>query len=563
MLISFLQEEKVRHAQQYPQYRYQPRRVGRDGSSRNAASGISHNPSGGSTCNRCGGRVMNAPSSPMTPFTPMVSQGHRGSFSGPSSRSHTVTTVMTASSSQCRDKSDRVPKPIRIDQIERPRQRKMEDDDVLSPELKRRRLSHTSLKPHMHAHRDRSPESPYQVTPYSATANVHHSRGMLPMGMHSRAYGVAPSQSQHQSQPQGQAQTVLDPSLKLPPLQTAIPSTPLTPFSTAESSVEAAVMTIPFLNKIKLLAKISPPLVPSFRETSSRGPVIAVDGQDPCLVRTTVEYLQRLLQKEDKFSVRVFEGPDVQAPRSSETGGPMGDATVDYLNTISAWHRISDDIISFVKPSVPQSPGTETPTNVDVKTNTNADAYTTNQSNGKDRSTPDGSASPRTIIPKTASLNIHSPKSSSTDSDTPMTTPSTTPSSLAHGPSPAPARTLTPSSPSPSPSTSTPTPIALVPRYQLTTADTFACSIPINDSYAPLDHWQWMASLWRACVGPDITVYVRECSREEVERVGGVEVRFGDARTVVLRRGFGGSASGIEEKVLRRLGFEIEDYLMQ
>jgi HMG box factor len=306
-------------------------------------------------------------------------------------------------------------------------------------------------------------------------------------------------------------------------------------------------MTIPFLNKIKLLSKISPPLVPSFRENASRGPVIAVDGQDPDLVRTAVEYLQRLLQKEDKCRVRVFEGPDVQAPRSSD-GGPMGDATVDYLNTISAWHRISDDIIGFVKSIAPQSPGTDTRTN----TNTNADS-TTDQDR---RISPDGSASPRAIIPKTATLNIHSPESSSADSETSITTPSTTTSTLAHGPihTPAPSTSTT--------TTPTPVPVALVPRYQLTTADTFACNVPIHDSYAPLDHWQWMASLWRACVGPDITVYVRECSREEVERVGAVEIRLGDFRTVVLRKGFGGP-EGVEEKVLRRMGFEIEDYLTQ
>lgn len=75
-----------------------------------------------------------------------------------------------------------------------------------------------------------------------------------------------------------------------------------------------------------------------------------------------------------------------------------------------------------------------------------------------------------------------------------------------------------------------------------------------------------MASLWRACVGPDITVYVRECAREEVERGGGVEIRLADARTVVLRKGVGcagAGAGGFEEKVLRRMGFEIEDYLTQ
>lgn len=72
-----------------------------------------------------------------------------------------------------------------------------------------------------------------------------------------------------------------------------------------------------------------------------------------------------------------------------------------------------------------------------------------------------------------------------------------------------------------------------------------------------------MASLWRACVGPDITVYVRECGREEVERVGAVEVRLGDARTVVLRRVVGGGSATLEEKALKRMGFEIEDFLTQ
>lgn len=64
-------------------------------------------------------------------------------------------------------------------------------------------------------------------------------------------------------------------------------------------------------------------------------------------------------------------------------------------------------------------------------------------------------------------------------------------------------------------------------------------------------------------MGPDITIYVRECSREEVERVGGVEIRLGDSRTVVLRKAGAGAGGVIEEKVLKRMGFEIEDYLTQ
>jgi len=72
-----------------------------------------------------------------------------------------------------------------------------------------------------------------------------------------------------------------------------------------------------------------------------------------------------------------------------------------------------------------------------------------------------------------------------------------------------------------------------------------------------------MASLWRACVGPDITVYIRECEREELERYGSgnpVEVRLSDARTLVVRRP-AGSPPDLEEKALRRVGFEVEDFL--
>ncbi|KAJ5585554.1 High mobility group superfamily [Penicillium hispanicum] len=295
-------------------------------------------------------------------------------------------------------------------------------------------------------------------------------------------------------------------------------TTPLTPFS-QDSSVETTVMTIPFLNKIKVLAKISPPLVPSFREMNPpvRGPVIAVDGQDPLLVQIAVEYLERLLRKEEKYHVRVFDGPDIQThQQGSADAGQMGDAAVDYLNTISAWHRISDEVMNFVR-SAPHAESMDT------------------RSNSEEEST---SISPRTVIAKTATLQIHSPaQSSETGSEA-----STRSSSMTGGPYAM--------------------PIALVPRYQLTTADAFACSVPINDSYAPLDHWQWMASLWRTCVGPDITVYIRECSKEELDRAGGspVEVRLQDARTVILRK-VAGASRELEEKALKRVGFEIEDFL--
>lgn len=444
---------------------------------------------------------MNAPSSPMAPFPPEGTPAHRSaSISGASSRS----LVVAARSSSCREDTKAAPKPVRIDQLESRARRHHEENGDLSPEVKRRRVSHAPLKLGVHPHRDRSPESPYPMSPYSARPDTQP-RNMLPMLHPQRPYGGA------------QGSPHPDPSLKLPPLQTGTPvMTPLTPFSQDGSSVEATVMTIPFLNKIKVLAKISPPLVPSFRETNPvlRGPVIAVDGQDPQLVQIAVEYLERLLKKEHKYQVRVFDGPEIRPPRqASSEGGQMGDATVDYLNTISAWHRISDEVINFVK---------------SASTADSVDGFALDEDSGS-------GLSPKTIIPRTANLQIHSPAQSSENGSEVSAMSCSTTGAI---------------------------PVALVPRYQLTTADTFACSIPINDSYAPLDHWQWMASLWRACVGPDITVYIRECSKDELDRAGGnpVDVRLQDARTVILRK-VAGTPRELEEKALKRVGFEIEDFL--
>lgn len=435
---------------------------------------------------------MNPPVSPDAPFTP------NGSSASSNGISHTNT--LPVRSYQCRIKdTDRSPNPIRFGSNGEPRpsrSRQWEESGSRSPDSKRRRFNPYPFKASL----------PREKTPDSRGANSNSMLHML--------HPPRPHPNMKTNQPPH------DPSLKLPPLQTTASApgimTPITPFSQNGSSLESTVMTIPFLNKIKVLAKISPPLAPILRDASQqqqRGPVIAVDGQDPALVKATVEYLGSALQKEGRYSVRTFDGPEVRPRDASSESGQMKDATVDYLDTISAWHRISDEIINFVRPSA-GSP----------------------MINPADEEVQYG-ISPKTILSEAANLQIGSPKGSE------------------NGSAATPSSSMTSSSGSP---------IALVPRYQLTTADTFACSVPIHDSYAPLDHWQWMASLWRACVGPDITVYIRECEKDELDQLGGnpVEVRLHDARTVVVRKATG-TPKGLEEKVLRRVGFEIEDFLTQ
>lgn len=395
--------------------------------------------------------------------------------------------------------------------LSRPRQ--WEESEARCPDSKRRRTNPMPFRTDFH--RDKSPPgSPYSTPSYGSRTDSLSVRGV---GHAMQAPRDLRPVKEH-PQP--------GPSLKLPPLQTAASmagsATPVTPFSAADGlNVEAAVMNIPFLNKIKLLAKISPQLPLSFREGESprRGPVIAVDGQDSTLVKMVTEYLSTALQKEGKFQSRIFDGPEIIQEKREDSTEPeeMGDKQVEYFNRISKWHQISDEIKSFVK-SEPSRRSAE-------------------PSSGNEAGGSPG-VSPRTIITKTTDIQMSSPPASSENgSETSSSPPGTAvPSSL---------------------------PVALVPRYQLTTADAYACMVPIADSYNIPDHWQWMASLWRGAVGPDITVYIRDCDAQEMKHASNpVDIRLQDAKTVVVRK-LANSPNEIEEKVLKRLGFEIEDYLTQ
>jgi hypothetical protein len=134
--------------------------------------------------------------------------------------------------------------------------------------------------------------------------------------------------------------------------------------------------------------------------------------------------------------------------------------------------------------------------------------------------------------------------------------------------SPRPADAASPSSAAPP----APFPIAIVPQYQLSVTDAFASTVPITDSYAPVDHWKWMAASWRGIVGPDITIIVRgvhgqEASPGEEERAGeraaaspkgGVEVRLADHRALIVRVEERGR---VRDSGLRRVGFEIGEWI--
>lgn len=102
-----------------------------------------------------------------------------------------------------------------------------------------------------------------------------------------------------------------------------------------------------------------------------------------------------------------------------------------------------------------------------------------------------------------------------------------------------------------------PKPVIILPSYQLRASESYAARIPIHDVYSPMDHWQWMATLWRGTVGPDLTIFIKSGDKEG--RDGGrlVDVNDEVRCMTVVKEGAGKFA----EAALRRVGFEVGEWV--
>lgn len=329
-----------------------------------------------------------------------------------------------------------------------------------------------------------------------------------------------------------------DPNLTLAPLKTQGPS------RAQQDGVEAMIKSINVLNKIKILNQAAPPLAtpgPATPPHEIRGAILAIEGLDAAKVAAMAQYLTEELVKNDRFSVKTFSGPEfilgkADAGKTCPLHGPE-----NFLQTIGSWHKISRDMCKFI---------TNKPGNTDAMAeSSDVGDKSRNCSCGGEESTESKDAemsdaktdkaeveetlpvSPRTILPETEALSIKSPKASK-DSEAVQKKGSL--------------------------------PIAIVPRYQLTTVDASAIGMPITDSYSVVDHWNWLAALWRGCVGPDVTIVVQ--ARADLKGSGEnwdangthVDVRLREEKTVIVKVG---KDDEIDEKALRRVGFEVEEFL--
>ncbi|RDW82297.1 hypothetical protein BP6252_03409 [Coleophoma cylindrospora] len=513
------EEEKQRHQRQYPGYRYQPRRAGKPNGVKPPSFSSPDEPI---RCPKCNGRYISTPSTPLTPFTSAFgsAESRNDRLLPPFTPTMTPRTGdMSRYSQDARMDSPHTGPPHPINQRRGPYPppqplqtlRERAEDLSLSPDQKRRRFNE-------------APQRAYpSPSPISYTAPQGFSRNAPPMsaggyraaqqftsqGPFARSGTMGPpTQSsplfQQPRHPYPTRSNTFDESLRLPPLQTQLgnpaPTTPQNPelrLETRDSqarSVEAMVMTIPYLNKIKVLSKISGPL-PSPGPTSPaqdvRGAIIAVEGVDTNLVTEIGAFLNDALSKEVGLAVKTWTAP-LSSPVPRERSTPDADTGtteasdelssnkdenpfIDYLGVISKWHSKSQSIVKHITTST----------------------FSETSDPGVLKRSPDA-------LPKLL-------------------------------------------------------PVALLPEgYSLTTSDSYALRIPINDSYAPVDHWQWMATLWRGIVGPDLTVYVKKIrDKEEFETMTGVELRK-DCAAIIVRVMEG---SKLDEKSARRLAFEVSEYV--
>jgi hypothetical protein len=569
------EEEKLRHQQQYPTYRYQPKRAGRRGS-------LSSEPTSGGEpqrCNKCGGRNILAPS---TPFSAQFSGTSPSSAQTPGG----LITPVTRTLPVLRDLSLQSPAgrymgrqfPMKSMSPAQHKHMEVHDDlGPLSPDMKRRRyngdqhqvtLTRPMAPRYVAAPPPGTPSGPGTPFPF-ASAPPHPyppaagaRRESLPglRGVVSPAVSMAPpprpgpGYQQHRlSQGHGGPH---DRSLTLPPLQTGNVGgvAGAVAAATPGKSVKEQIMSLDFWYKVKVLSQVAPPA--PVQKSAPRGPLIAVEGDNPAAVRLLGDWLSETLGKDDELNVKQMAGP------VASSDGNKKQVMARYHRLAADWLLKSDDISESlqVKPVAPEAPVVA-----------------------------EGSKS--TVVPPSSGRDIDENYDDDDDSDQPLSKlskqpgrvvaraddakPSSSKNAEHHGgekmdidsvpkPSSPPSSKDAPPS-NEGPSSSSGKPVRIIANYSLYASNFFACHIPIeaHARYSPKDHWEWTATQWRSIISPDLTIYVRDFGATSAGGDSGKAVEFMDGGNlfVVKKSGRGEGGEGVEPATLRRLGFEVSEWV--
>ncbi|KAF1977654.1 hypothetical protein BU23DRAFT_451717 [Bimuria novae-zelandiae CBS 107.79] len=450
------QEEKDRHHELYPGYRYQPRHPGKP-----LNPAVAHTTVDKYRCPRCGGRSIKT-STPSSHYdSSAVTLTFNADFSESSSGAQ-LPPIMSSLNMDSPARSRGYSGPARLSNIQIPPTVR-EDGYVynpLTPDPKRRRFNPYPMS----SNGTRRPDAPY----YQSRRD-----SLPPLQMR-----TTPPQTATMAPPR----TPRDLRNGSVDLHVHVSSANDPSRSDQGRSVEAMVTSVPYTVKIKVLGRITPPLQdpsPSSPAFPVRGGIIAVEGEDQAAVTELTTWLNDFLARDKEYRPRIEESPK-QPDGKGDVSYP------EYMTLIQEWHVKSENMIKYI-------------------------------------TTPVTSFSP----PKSPVSEI--------DRDDTMKDASTPPVS-------------------PLPLVK---PVIILPSYQLRASEVYAARIPIKDVYSPMDHWQWMATLWRGTVGPDLTIYIK--SRDKEGREGGrlVEVNDEVRCMIVVKEGSGKFA----EAALRRVGFEVGEWV--
>lgn len=341
-----------------------------------------------------------------------------------------------------------------------------------------------------------------------------------------------PQLTYHSAQMPIRSSSAFDESLRLPPLQTQIPNSPAmspeTGSARATSAAQSAHGTglgivnggnvparqpqpqpqqVPprwsFLLKLEILRSISPPLKPpnpGGPAFETRGPLIAVEGAASSILKEVASIVEKALSVSGEYAVKTWTDDTQTQPNGGETDGK------NNSNGTENQHLVEK---GFPKRSALQSPLATYVARMLKWHKTSEDLinYMTNN-----------------------------PPTSGTDTE------------MGEGDKPA----------ADASSKTKLLPVAIVSDgYSLTVSDRYASSLHVNDAYRADDHWQWVATLWRGIIGADLTIYVKKAT-DPAELQGNNCVEFVNSAVMVLRMVEG---KGIDEKLERRLGFEILEWV--
>lgn len=310
-------------------------------------------------------------------------------------------------------------------------------------------------------------------------------------------------------------------------------------------------MSMPFEAKLAILRKIAPPK--ALGKSAHRGPLIAIEGDNAEAVAKLAQWLSDTLRKDSELSVKLLDSPDVAQK------GTRDEAMIEYHMLVAHWLKKSKEIMSGLE----YNPTASSPDTAKLdKMDTSATTTPTPASircevdenyNDDDIEDADGKATPTKSSSSTnTNKQIDSAAPTAISSPAKKTNNITDIMDVDDDQS-------TPTKATPQHATQYLKPTTLLPLFSLHASNTFACRIPLLDTYAPSDHWSWNATQWRGVVGADLTIYLKDDVIGEEKTVKMVEQSEEERLFVVSRKM--GNGDFVDGATLRRVGFEVGEWV--